>query len=215
MLPLSHDEVVHGKGSLMGRMPGDEWRKFANLRLMYGYMYTHPGTKLLFMGGEFGQTAEWNHDKSLDWYLLDHGGHRGIHTLIKDLNSFYKNELALYQYSFDERGFEWVDYSDRENSVIVYMRKSEVKEDSLIVICNFTPEARNLYRIGVPFRGTWKEVFNSDELKYGGSGVLNQGVLNTTPVKYHNKDYSVSITLPPLGISILKLQEEKAEFDLE
>jgi len=215
MLPLSHDEVVHGKGSLMGRMPGDEWRRFANLRLMYGYMFMHPGTKLLFMGGEFGQSAEWNHDRSLDWHLLDQGYHRGVLTLIKDLNAFYKTEPACYQYQFENRGFEWVDYSDRENSVMIFMRKGENKEDLFIVICNFTPEARQLYRIGVPSRGTWHEVFNSDDLKYGGSGVLNQGNLLTSPVKYHGKDYSISITLPPSAVSVLKLKEEKAEFDLE
>jgi len=215
MLPLSHDEVVHGKGSLLGRMPGDEWRRFANLRLMYSYMFTHPGTKLLFMGGEFGQSAEWNHDRSLDWHLLDQGSHKGVLTLIRDLNSFYKTEKALYQFPFDNRGFEWVDYSDRENSVMIFMRKGEHKDDLLIVVLNFTPETRQLYRIGVPYRGTWHEVFSSDELKYGGSGVLNKGNLLTTPVKYHGKDYSISITLPPLGISVLKLKEEKAEFDLE
>lgn len=178
-------------------------------------MFAHPGTKLLFMGGEFGQSAEWNHDGSLDWHLLDYGPHRGVLTLIKDLNQLYKTEPALYEFPFDNRGFEWVDYSDRENSVVVFMRKGENKEDSLIVICNFTPEARPLYRIGVPCRGTWKEIFNSDNLKYSGSGVLNQGVLNTTPVKYHGKDYSVSITLPPLACTVLKLQEEKSEFDLD
>lgn len=215
MLPLSHDEVVHGKGSLLGRMPGDEWKKFANLRLMFSYMFTHPGTKLLFMGGEIGQSSEWNHDRSLDWHLLDHAPHQGIHKIIKDLNQLYKSEPALYEFSFEEKGFEWIDYSDRENSVMVYMRKGEKREDALMVICNFTPETRSLYRIGVPFRGTWTELFNSDDLKYGGSGVLNSGLLYTTPVKYHNKDYSVSITLPPLGISILKLKEEKAVFDIE
>lgn len=215
MLPLSHDEVVHGKGSLLGRMPGDEWRRFANLRLMYAYMFTHPGTKLLFMGGEFGQSAEWSHDRSLDWHLLDYGPHQGVLTLIKDLNTLYKTEPACYQFPFDNRGFEWVDYSDQENSVIIYMRKGEKREDALMVVCNFTPETRQLYRIGVPFRGTYHEVFNSDDLKYGGSGVLNQGLLYTTPVKYHGKDYSVPITLPPLAISVIKLVEEKAEFDLE
>lgn len=141
MLPLSHDEVVHGKGSLMGRMPGDEWRRFANLRLMFTYMFTHPGTKLLFMGGEFGQTAEWNHDSSLDWHLLGHAPHQGMLTLIRELNHLYKLEPALYQFSFDNRGFEWVDYSDRENSVIVYMRKTENKYESILVVCNFTPRS--------------------------------------------------------------------------
>jgi 1,4-alpha-glucan branching enzyme len=215
MLPLSHDEVVHGKGSLLGRMPGDEWKKFANLRLMFSYMFTHPGTKLLFMGGEFGQSGEWNHDRSLDWHLLDYAPHEGVLTIMKDLNHLYKSEPALYELPFDEKGFEWVDYSDHENSVMIFMRKGEQREDALIVICNFTPETRQLYRVGVPFRGTWTEIFNSDDIKYGGSGVLNPGLHYTTPVKYHNKDYSVSITLPPLGISVLKLKEELAEFDIE
>lgn len=214
MLPLSHDEVVHGKGSLMGRMPGDEWRRFANLRLLYSYMFTHPGTKLLFMGGEFGQTSEWNHDQSLDWHLLDHHYHKGVYSLMKDLNALYKNEEALYFYSFSEKGFAWVDYADHQNSVIIYKRMSDKKEEALIVICNFTPEKRANYRVGVPYRGEWKEIFNSDDMKYGGSGVLNQGLFFTSPVKYHGSDYSVSITLPPLGISILKLERELAEFEL-
>jgi 1,4-alpha-glucan branching enzyme len=215
MLPLSHDEVVHGKGSLLGRMPGDEWRKFANLRLMFAYMYMHPGTKLLFMGGEFGQYSEWNHDGSLDWYLLENPYHQGVLKLMKDLNAMYKAEPALYHYAFEGKGFEWIDYSDRENSVMIFMRKSDKKEESLIVVCNFTPETRNHYRIGVPFRGTWQEILNSDNLKYGGSGVLNQGYLHTSPVKYHSKDNSVSMTLSPLSISILKLHEEVTEFELE
>jgi 1,4-alpha-glucan branching enzyme len=215
MLPLSHDEVVHGKGSLLGRMPGDEWRKFANLRLMFAYMYMHPGTKLLFMGGEFGQYSEWNHDGSLDWFLLENPYHQGVLQLMKDLNAMYKAEPALYHYAFEGKGFEWIDYSDRENSVMIFMRKSDKKEESLIVVCNFTPETRNHYRIGVPFRGTWQEILNSDNLKYGGSGVLNQGYLHTSPVKYHSKDNSVSMTLSPLSISILKLHEEVTEFELE
>lgn len=215
MLPLSHDEVVHGKGSLMGRMPGDEWRKFANLRLLFSYMFTHPGSKLLFMGGEFGQTAEWNHDGSLDWHLLNYTPHQGLLKLIADLNALYKSESALYRFQYDERGFEWVDYSDQENSVIIFLRKDEVKENVLLVICNMTPEVRNHYRVGVNYRGTWREVFNSDETKYNGSGVLNQGLLYTSPVKYHNRDYSISVTLPPLGVIVIKLNEELAEFDLE
>ncbi len=215
MLPLSHDEVVHGKGSLFGRMPGDEWKRFANLRLMYAYMFTHPGTKLLFMGGEFGQSGEWNHDSSLDWHLLQYDFHRGVAHLMKDLNKFYKTEPALYQFAFSDRGFEWVDYSDQENSVVIFMRKGEMKEDSLIVICNFTPEVRHQYRVGVPYRGTWKEIFNSDNLKYGGSGLLNTGLQYTSPVKYHGKDYSVTLQLPPLAISVLKLNEELSEFELD
>ena len=214
MLPLSHDEVVHGKGSLIGRMPGDEWQRFANLRLMYAYMFTHPGTKLLFMGGEIAQTAEWHHDKSLDWHLLDYDLHRGVKQTITDLNALYKSELSLYQYPYDDRGFEWVDYSDRENSVIVYLRKSDKKEDNLVVICNFTPAVREHYRIGVPTRGTWKEIFNSDDGKYGGSGVSNSGLIATSPVKYHGKDYSFTIELPPLGCLVLKLNEEEAQFEI-
>ncbi len=214
MLPLSHDEVVHGKGSLLGRMPGDEWRKFANLRAMYAYMYTHPGTKLLFMGAEFGQSTEWNHDRTLDWHVTGHPLHRGIMELIKALNALYVTEPALYQYQFDAKGFEWMDYDDRQNSVICYMRKSDNPEDALLVICNFTPEIRQHYRVGVPTRGYWKEIFNSDDAKFGGTGRLNGGRMNTTPVKYHNRDYSVTIVLPPLGISVLKLEEKVTEFEL-
>jgi 1,4-alpha-glucan branching enzyme len=216
MLPLSHDEVVHGKGSLFGRMPGDEWRKFANIRLMYSYMFTHPGTKLLFMGGEFGQTGEWNHDRRLDWDSLNGSTkHQGVLKVVKALNALYKNEKSLYQYGFDDRGFEWSDYSDRENSVIIYIRKADDKEDLLMVICNFTPETRQLYRVGVPYRGTWKEIFNSDDSDFGGSGAKNEGLLHTAPVKFHQKDYSVSLTLPPLGCIVLKLNEEVAEFEIE
>ncbi len=215
MLPLSHDEVVHGKGSLLGRMPGDEWQKFANLRLLFGYMYTHPGTKLVFMGGEFGQSSEWNHDHSLRWDLLQHAPHKGMLTYMQELNTHYKSEPALYHYSFDHRGFEWIDYADRENSVIAYQRKSDTKEDLLIVVCNLTPQVLQHYRVGVPYRGKWKEIFNSDNLKYGGTGVLNPGELSTSPIKYHKQDYSVSITLPPLSMSVLKLQKEDNEFELE
>lgn len=214
MLPLSHDEVVHGKGPIIGRMTGDEWRRFANLRLLYTYMYTHPGTKLLFMGAEFAQTSEWKHDLSLDWHLLQYDLHKGIHTLFKDLNALYKAEPALYQFAFEARGFEWVDYSDRENSVMVYLRKAENKEDQLLVVCNFTPEVRQHYRIGVEIRGYWKEIFNSDNKRYGGSGLLNDGQLATSPVKYHGRDYSISLSLPPLGISVFKLEKEVGEFEL-
>jgi len=215
MLPLSHDEVVHGKGSLIGRMPGDEWKRFANLRLLFTYMFTHPGSKLLFMGGEFAQTAEWNHERSLDWHLLDYGFHQGVQKLIQDLNSLYKEEPALYQLAFDQRGFQWIDYGDRDNSVMAYQRQSDKKEDMLIVVCNFTPEVRHHYRIGVPYRGQWKEILNSDDNTYSGSGMLNQGLLMTSPVKYHDRDYSISVTLPPLGITVFKLEKEVSEFDLD
>jgi 1,4-alpha-glucan branching enzyme len=214
MLPLSHDEVVHGKGSLIGRMPGDEWSRFANLRLMFGYMFAHPGTKLLFMGGEFGQTAEWNHDRSLDWHLTDYHFHKGVMTLVRDLNNLYKTEPSLYQFPFDAKGFEWIDYGDRENSVVVFMRKAEKPEDNLVIACNFTPQPRQLYRVGVPTRGSWKEIFNSDDQKYAGSGLINQAHMNTSPVKYHGKDFSISFTLSPLAISVLKLHEEVKEFEI-
>jgi 1,4-alpha-glucan branching enzyme len=196
-------------------MPGDEWKKFANLRLLFCYMYTHPGTKLMFMGGEFGQTAEWNHEKSLDWHLLDYGVHQGVQRLVRDLNHFYRNEPGLYRYQFEAKGFEWIDYSDHENSVIAFQRMADTKEELLIIICNFTPETRRHYRVGVPYRGQWKEAFNSDDTKYAGSGVLNEGSLITSPVKYHGRDYSISLTLPPLGISILRLEKEVNEFELE
>jgi 1,4-alpha-glucan branching enzyme len=215
MLPLSHDEVVHGKGSLMGRMPGDEWQRFANLRLLFTYMYMHPGTKLLFMGGEIAQTAEWNHNHSLDWHLLQYDFHKGVQNLVKDLNSFYKEQPALYHYAFDHKGFQWVDFSDRENSVIIYERRSDVKEEMLVVICNFTPVVRNHYRIGVPYRGYWKEIFSSDHARFMGSGLLNQGLLTTSPVKYHGRDFSVTLTLPPLAISVIKLDREVNEFTLD
>lgn len=215
MLPLSHDEVVHGKGSLIGRMPGDEWKKFANLRLLFSYMFTHPGSKLLFMGGEFGQSAEWNHERSLDWNLLQYDVHKGVQKIIQDLNALYKQEPALYLHAFEPRGFQWIDYSDRDNSVIAYQRQGDRKEDLMIVICNFTPEVRYHYGVGVPYRGQWKEVFNSDDTRYTGSGMLNQGLLMTSPVKYHGRDYSISLTLPPLALTIFKLEKEVNEFELE
>jgi 1,4-alpha-glucan branching enzyme len=215
MLPLSHDEVVHGKGSLFGRMPGDEWQKFANLRLLFGYMFTHPGSKLLFMGGEFGQSTEWNHERSLDWHLLQFDFHKGVQSLVKDLNILYKQEPSLFHFAFDHRGFQWVDYGDRDNSVIAFQRRGERKEDLFIVVCNFTPGVRYHYHIGVPHRGQWKEYFNTDDKKYGGSGVTNHGLLMTSPVKYHQQDYSVSLTLPPLGMIMLKLEKEVNEFDLQ
>ena len=214
MLPLSHDEVVHGKGSILGRMPGDEWRKFANLRLLYAYMYTHPGTKLLFMGNEFGQSGEWNHDRSLDWHLLDYPLHQGVKKLLMDLNSWYKQEAILFHHSFDSRGFSWIDYSDRENSVVAFERRGKEKEDVMIVVCNFTPEPRPQYRLGVSHRGYWKEVFNSDLQQYGGSGVVNAGRIPTMPVKYHGQDNSIALTLPPLGLVACKWEGGDFEFEL-
>lgn len=198
MLPFSHDEVVHGKASLIGKMPGDEWQRFANLRAMFGYMYTHPGAKLLFMGAEIAQYKEWNHDSGLDWHLLDYTPHRGIHHLVRDLNELTKKEPALYALNYDYRGFEWIDFSDHERSIIAFMRKSENEKDSLVVVCNFTPLSYDKYPVKFPSEGKWKVLFNSDEVKYWGIGFVNVS------------DYTVSgdaqtdIMIPPLGVVVLK-----------
>lgn len=200
MLPLSHDEVVYGKNSILGRMPGDEWQRFANLRLLYGYMYTHPGTKLLFMGGEFGQYNEWNFQKSLDWNLLDFYPHQNIQTYFKDLNSFYKNTPSLYQNAFTQEGFEWISYDDNENSVISYIRKGYKTENDVIVVCNLTPSIRKKYRIGIPSTGKIKEIFNSDAEKYGGTGIGNKRQITIKNTPWNGKEFSAEITLPPLAI---------------
>ncbi len=204
VLPFSHDEVVHGKGSLLGKMPGDDWQKFANLRLMFGYMYGHPGKKLLFMGCEFGQWREWNHDQSLDWHLLEHAPHQGLQRWVQDLNRLYRSEPALYQRDFDMAGFEWADLHDWENSTLSFFRKGEDPDDIMLVVCNFTPLLRANYRVGVPRGGFWSEVLNSDALTYGGSGQGNLGGREAAPVPAHGRYYSVSLTLPPLGVVYLK-----------
>ncbi len=203
MLPFSHDEVVYGKQSLVYRMPGDEWQRFANLRLLFGYMFTHPGTNLMFMGGEFGQTSEWNFQQSLDWHLLQYDGHAGIQQYVKDLNALYKSSPALYEKQFSAEGFQWIDYGDHENSVLTYVRKGHDDKNDLIVACNFTPVIRENYRIGIPKKGRLKEVFNSDAEQYGGSGKLNATVKSSSKA-WHGHNKSVEITIPPLGIVILK-----------
>jgi 1,4-alpha-glucan branching enzyme len=202
MLPFSHDEVVYGKQSIIYKMTGDEWQRFANLRLLYGYMFTHPGTKLLFMGAEFGQTAEWNFENSLDWHLLQYDYHAGIRKLITDLNHLYRSSGALYEKQFSREGFEWINYSDHQNAVLSYIRKGNDDQQSLIVVCNFTQIVRENYRIGIPKRGQLKEIFNSDANIYGGSGVGNDQELNTEPIPYDGRDFSVELLLPPLGITI-------------
>jgi len=206
LLPLSHDEVVYGKGSLLSRMPGDEWNRFANLRLLFGYMFVHPGTKLLFMGSEFAQSGEWKHDYTLEWHLLDYDYHKGVKRLISDLNKLYKAEKALYFFSFEPNGFEWIDYSDKENCVIAFIRKSDKPEDSLVVICNFTPVPRYDYRLGVPYEGHWKEIFSSDNQKYGGSGVTNLNPMVSNKQISHGRENSISLCLAPLSVSILKIE---------
>ncbi|WP_036248768.1 1,4-alpha-glucan branching protein GlgB [Methylobacter sp. BBA5.1] len=201
-LPFSHDEVVHGKGSLVNKMPGDEWQRFANLRLLYTYMYTYPGKKLLFMGCEFGQGTEWNFNRALDWYVLDYAHHRGVQKLIKDLNNLYKTHPALYSHDFDHHGFEWIDCHDVQQSIISYRRKN--KHEDLFIILNFTPVTREHYRIGVPEAGDYTEIFNSDSAYYDGGNIGNDRV-QSEPVAWMNQPHSISLTLPPLGAVILKL----------
>jgi len=204
ILPLSHDEVVHGKGSLLGRMPGDDWQKFANLRLLFGYMFTQPGKKLLFMGCEFGQWSEWNHEKSLDWHLLEYSPHRGVQLWVKHLNQLYRTERALYENDFSADGFEWIDCNDSENCILVMLRKGNLPEDSLVIILNFTPVPREGYRLGVPHDGNWKEILNSDSKIFFGSGLENKSSCVADSTKWHGQPYSVCLTLPPLSVIILK-----------
>ncbi|WP_081210637.1 1,4-alpha-glucan branching protein GlgB [Salegentibacter sediminis] len=204
MLPLSHDEVVYGKHSILGRMPGDEWQRFANLRLLYGYMFMHPGTKLLFQGCEFGQSEEWDFQKSLDWHLLEYDSHKGIQEVIKALNKFYRSEPALYEKQFVPDGFEWIDYSDAENSVMSFIRKGNEPKDDLIVVCNLTPTPRENYRIGLNSSGELQEVFNSDHKKFFGTGNYENSAKKTTKKPWHSREYSVEIDLPPLAILAFK-----------
>jgi 1,4-alpha-glucan branching enzyme len=208
VLSFSHDEVVHGKGSLIGRMPGDDWQKFANMRLLFGYMYAHPGKKLIFMGCEFAQRSEWNHDQSLDWHLLQYAPHQGIKAWMQDLNAMYKKESALFTNDFETSGFQWIDGGDWQQSVIIFMRQGEKSEDRIVIVCNFTPETRFGYRVGVPAAGDWKELLNSDAKEYGGSGQGNFGGKKADPVKAHGFAQSLSLTLPPLGILFLKREAE-------
>lgn len=205
MLPLSHDEVVYGKKSILGRMPGDEWQAFANLRLLYGYMFTHPGSKLLFMGSEFGQSAEWKFDGSLDWHLLQFGFHEGVHKTITDLNALYKNNPALYEKQFSPEGFEWINYSDHQNAVIAYIRKGENPKQDLVIVCNFTPVVRTNYRIGVPNKGKLVEIFNSDNTEYGGSGISNGKSVKIEKELWNGRTYSAEIVLAPLGVMVFKI----------
>lgn len=203
-LPLSHDEVVHGKGALIGKMPGDEWQRNANLRLMFGYMYAHPGKKLLFMGGEFAQWKEWNHDESLEWHGLEYPSHQGIQRCVRDLNHLYRDEPALHEIDFSAEGFEWIDLHASEESSLSFIRRGRNTDDIILVVCNFTPALRYDYRVGVPKGGFWKELLNSDAEIYGGSGKGNAGGINADPVPAQGRDFSLSLTLPPLGILFFK-----------
>jgi 1,4-alpha-glucan branching enzyme len=204
VLPFSHDEVVHGKGSLLDQMPGDMWQRFANLRLLYGYQWTHPGKKLTFMGGDIAQWQEWNYDSDLQWDLLQWESHRGIQRLMADLNRLYTSEPALYQHDFESAGFEWVDCHNHNDSVLVYLRRGEDPSDYLLVACNFTPVVRQNYRLGVPEGGWYDEVFNSDSQYYGGSNVGNYPGLMAELSESHGRPFSVSMTLPPLAVVVFK-----------
>ncbi len=204
MLPLSHDEVVHGKGALIDRMPGDEWQRFANLRLLYGEMFMHPGSQLLFMGGEFGQTSEWSHERGLEWWLMEFRFHKGMQNWIKDLNEFYTAQPALYEKQFSSEGFQWIDYSDETNSVIVFLRKGTGATKPVLVVCNFTPVVRENYKIGVPAAGEWKEVLNSDNTKYGGSNVLNDKAVKTSKINWQGQEHAIFATLAPLSIMVFE-----------
>jgi 1,4-alpha-glucan branching enzyme len=204
VLSISHDEVTHGKGSLFGKMPGDEWQKYANLRLLLGYMYGHPGKKLLFMGCEIGQWREWNHEESVEWHSLEYPFHSGLQKWVRDLNHFYKREPALYELDFAIEGFEWVDFHDWENSTISFIRKGKSTHDILLIVCNFTPVPRQGYRIGVPRGGYWIEALNSDSSFYGGSGLGNSGGIEAVSTPRHGKSHSLSVTIPPLSVLFFK-----------
>jgi len=208
ILPFSHDEVVHGKGSLIGKMPGDDWQKAANLRALYGYMYTHPGKKLLFMGNEIAQWREWNHDEGLPWDIVDQPPHMGVKRLVHDLNELYRREPALHQIDFEPAGFEWIDSTDNENSVISFLRRAKDPEDYVVMVLNFTPVVREAYRIGVPGAGHYREILNTDADVYGGGNIGNGGGLDTLPEPSHGRAQSLVLTLPPLSALILKRDSE-------
>ena len=203
VLPLSHDEVVHGKGSLIGKMAGDDWQRFANLRLLYGYLWTHPGKKLLFMGGEFAQWSEWQHEQSLQWHLLEHAAHEGVRRWVRDLNRLYRATPALYERDFNADGFEWIDCDNADDSVIVYLRRGQQPLDVALVACNLTPMPREHYRVGVPLGGQWLERLNSDAPEYGGSGIGNLGTVEATGVPSHGRANSLTLRLPPLAALVL------------
>jgi 1,4-alpha-glucan branching enzyme len=216
MLPFSHDEVVYGKGSMLRKMPGDEWQQFANLRLMYSYMFTHPGTKLLFQGAEFGQGDEWDYSKSLQWHVLEYANHQGMSETVKALNHLYRDEPALYEKAFDFTGFEWIDGGNANDSILVYGRMGYDSKNDLVIILNMTPVPRYNYRIGVPAAGSWKEIFNSDAKKLWGSGIINYDAVKSDAERWHGKANSINITIPPLGAVVFKkLPDAPAKYELK
>ena len=204
ILPISHDEVVHGKGSMLGRMPGDTWQQFANLRAYYGFMWTHPGKKLLFMGCEFAQGKEWNHDASLDWHLTDINWHSGIQQLVKDLNRVYRDYAQLHQLDCSGDGFDWIDGGNADHSILAYCRYGYDRDKPLVVICNFTPTAYEDYRVGMPLGGSWREIINTDAGQYEGSHMVNEGELITQQHGSHGRDHSLLLRIPPLSTVILE-----------
>jgi 1,4-alpha-glucan branching enzyme len=204
VLVLSHDEVVHGKQSLLDKMPGDDWQRFANLRTLYAFMYGHPGKKMLFMGGEFGQWSEWNHDTSLQWHLCNFDRHAGLQRLSRDLNRLYSQEPALHELDHDWTGFQWIDFCDTTHSVIAFLRKAKDQNNQILCLCNFTPVPRYNYRVGVPTEGHYRELLNSDASTYGGSNVGNLGGLRTSAIPSHGMPHSLALTLPPLSVLFLK-----------
>ena len=204
VLPLSHDEVVHGKGALLGKMPGDDWQKFANLRALFGYMYTQPGKKLLFMGGDIGQWSEWDHDRSLEWHLLEFAPHRGLQRWVRDLNTVYRGEPALHRLDCEAEGFEWIDCHDADASTLGYLRRGHANDGAVAVVCNFTPVPRYAYRIGVPHGGYWREILNSDAELYGGSGLGNGGGVEAEPTGTHGRSCTLTITVPPLAVVMFR-----------
>ncbi len=206
VLPLSHDEVVYGKGSLLRKMPGDDWQRFANLRCLLGFLYTHPGKKLLFMGGEFGQWSEWDHEAGLEWSLLELPAHAGVRRWVEDLNRVYRAEPSLWQRDFDPSGFEWVDCNDSESSVLSYLRRDAAGRETLVV-ANFTPVPRQSYQVGVPRGGYWRELLNSDAREYGGSGQGNLGGVDAAPTGAHGRYHSLALTLPPLAVLLFRPAE--------
>jgi 1,4-alpha-glucan branching enzyme len=203
VLPLSHDEVVHGKGSLIGRMPGDEWQQFASLRLLFGYMWTHPGKKLLFMGGEFAQRREWQHEESLEWHVLRYPLHAGVQRWVRDLNALYRATPALYELDFSDAGFQWVDCDDADESVLSFLRLAASDAPPILVVCNFTPVPRESYRLGVPRGGIWRELLNSDASEYGGSGQGNSGSVRALDEPAHGRPHALIVRLPPLAVLVL------------
>jgi 1,4-alpha-glucan branching enzyme len=208
VLPISHDEVVHGKGSLINKMPGDEWQQFANARAFLAYMWTHPGKKLLFMGQEIGQRSEWNSSEGVQWELLQFDVHRKLQTMMRELNRFYRAHPALYQVDFHYSGFEWVDFHDADNSIIAFLRRAEDPKDFLLICCNFTPVPRDKYGFGVPEPGAYREIFNTDSEWFGGSNMGNGNPVESKPVPRHGREHSISITLPPLGVVVFQRTSE-------